>query len=103
MTCWRRWTGVSRRSLQRERDRVSMSTATPSSLPAGASLLDFIQDKTRSGKRVFTTSRSAAVTFQRCPRRRYHGYHYGGTGITKTRLAAPLATGGYTHVALAAL
>ncbi len=76
---------------------------SPSPLPAGASLLDFIQEKTRSGKRVFTTSRSAAITFQRCPRRRWHGYHYGGTGITKTRLAAPLATGGYTHVALASL
>jgi hypothetical protein len=72
-------------------------------LPPGASLADFIADRTRSGKRVFTTSRSAAVTHQRCPRRRYLGYHYEGTGITKVKLAAPLATGGYTHDGLAML
>ncbi len=80
-----------------------MSNGSPKPLPAGASLVDFIKEKTRSGKRVFTTSRSAAITHQRCPRRRYLNYHYEGTGITKTRLAAPLATGGYTHMALAAL
>lgn len=73
------------------------------SLPAGASLAAFIAEKRGQGKRVFTTSRSAAITHQRCPRRRYLGYHYEGTGITKTKLATPLATGGYTHVALAEL
>jgi hypothetical protein len=71
--------------------------------PAGASLAAFIADKQAAGKQVFTTSRSAAITHQRCPRKRYFEYHYDGTGITKVRLAAPLATGGYTHVALAAL
>lgn len=72
-------------------------------LPTGASLADFVREKQAAGKRVFTTSRSAAITHQRCPRRRYLGYHYEGSGITRAKLYAPLATGGYTHVALAEL
>src|SRR6185437_10742735 len=76
---------------------------TPQSLPAGASLADFVREKQAAGKRVYTTSRSAAIAHQRCPRRRFYGYHYEGSGITRTKLYAPLATGGYTHIALAEL
>lgn len=72
-------------------------------LPEGTSLAAFIAEKQAAGKRVFTTSRSGIITHQRCPRRRYLGYHYKGTGIVRVKLAAPLATGGYTHVALAEL
>jgi hypothetical protein len=72
-------------------------------LPPGASLEHFIREKKAQAKRVFTTSRSAVITHQRCPRRRYKGYHEQGLGITKIKLAAPLATGGYTHIGLASL
>jgi hypothetical protein len=72
-------------------------------LPPGASLLDFIREKQAQGRRVFTTSRSAIITHQRCPRRRFKAYHERGLGITKIKLQAPLATGGYTHNGLAAL
>ena len=72
-------------------------------LPPGASLASFIHEKQAQGKQVFTTSRSAVITHQRCPRRRYLGYHYEGLGIVKQKLAALLATGGYTHIGLAAL
>lgn len=82
---------------------MSSSMGSPSPLPAGASLEAFIREKQAQGKRVFTTSRSAVITHQRCPRRRYFGYHYEGLGIVKQKLAAPLATGGYTHVGLASL
>lgn len=75
----------------------------PSTLPSGASLQEFIRERQFQGKRVFTTSRSAVITHQRCPRRRYLGYHYEGKGITKQKLSAPLATGGYTHIGLASL
>lgn len=74
-----------------------------SPLPEGSSLATFIASKKAEGKRVFLTSRSAVITHQRCPRKRYLEYHYEGTGITRVRLQAPLATGGYTHVALASL
>lgn len=72
-------------------------------LPEGSSLATFISEKQKEGKRVFLTSRSGIITHQRCPRKRYLEYHYEGTGITRVRLQAPLATGGYTHVALAEL
>ena len=72
-------------------------------LPHGADLASFIKEKQAQGKRVFVTSRSAVITHQRCPRRRFLGYHYEGLGIVKQKLQAPLATGGYTHVGLASL
>ena len=45
----------------------------------------------------FLTSRSAVLANQDCPRYRYLGYHFGGLGIAKRKLAVPLATGIYTH------
>lgn len=69
----------------------------PSPLPSGVSLQDFIREKQAEGKRVFTTSRSQIITHQRCPRRRFKAYHEQGLGITKIKLAPPLATGGYAH------
>jgi len=73
------------------------------SLPAGASLADFIHDRQASGRRVVTVSRSEMITHKGCQRRHYYEKVYGGRGIVKIKLDAPLATGGYVHVGLAEL
>lgn len=51
----------------------------------------------------FSTDRSRQISYHRCPRQRFLGYHYGGMGIMRRAMAVPLATGGYTHVGLAQL
>lgn len=52
---------------------------------------------------VVFTDRSRIIAYQECPRRRYLNNHLGGIGIQKTKLIIPLATGIYTHEALAHL
>jgi hypothetical protein len=52
---------------------------------------------------TYYTSRSAILESQRCPRARYIGYIWGGTGLSKVRATIPLATGSWTHEGLAFL
>lgn len=53
-------------------------------------------------KRIFV-DRSRYETAQRCARARYLEYHWGGTGISSSRRALPLAVGSAVHVGLAEL
>lgn len=46
------------------------------------------------------TDRSRLMEYQRCPRSRYLGYQWGGTGIRRIRQSIPLATGQFVHVGL---
>lgn len=46
---------------------------------------------------MFYTFRTAIECYQRCPRRRYWQYHYGGTGIVPDVQATPLSTGTIVH------
>ena len=52
---------------------------------------------------TFYTSRSAIIEYQRCPRARYLGYEWSGTGLAKVRATIPLATGSWTHAGLASM
>src|SRR5215813_581569 len=73
------------------------------SLPAGAFLADFIHERQSQGRRVVCVSRSELITHKGCQRRHYYEKIYGGRGIVKIKLDAPLATGGYFHVGAAEL
>lgn len=46
------------------------------------------------------SDRSRLMEYQRCPRSRYLGYQWGGTGIRRIRQSIPLATGQFVHVGL---
>lgn len=47
--------------------------------------------------------RSRILDFHACPRRRWLGYHVGGTGLQRTAKALPLIYGGAVHEGLAIL
>jgi len=51
------------------------------SLPAGASLADFIHERQSQGRRVVCVSRSELITHKGCQRRHYYEKIYGGRGI----------------------
>ena len=52
---------------------------------------------------VILTSRSRNAEYQDCERLRYLGHEAFGTGYEPVRVAVPLATGGATHLGIAAL
>ena len=49
------------------------------------------------------TDRSRTLAFHECPRRRFYGYEYLGTGVRLKAAAVPLITGTYVHEGLACL
>ena len=52
---------------------------------------------------IVLSDRSRKIEFQRCPRARYLGYHIYGTGVQRTTMAIPLATGNHVHRGLESL
>lgn len=48
---------------------------------------------------VWQIDRSRILDFQKCPRSRYYGYHYNGTGIQKISKSLPLVFGDAFHQA----
>jgi hypothetical protein len=62
-----------------------------------------ITEDTMTELTIIRTSRSANMTYQRCPRSRYHAYHACGTGLAPTAKPLPLVVGGCVHDGLAYL
>lgn len=54
-------------------------------------------------KEEFQVDRSRIIEAQACPRKRYLGYHYGGTGIQRFNKSLPLLVGGSYHEGIAVL
>lgn len=54
-------------------------------------------------KNQILTDRSRSIEFQRCPRARFLGYHWGGHGLALAGLSVPLTTGTYVHVGVGAV
>lgn len=52
---------------------------------------------------TFQVDRSRVLDFQSCPRKRYWGFHYIGTGIQRLSKSIPLVVGGSLHEGLAFL
>lgn len=52
---------------------------------------------------IVLSDRSRKIEFQRCPRARYLGYHIYGTGVQRTTMSIPLATGNHVHRGLESL
>ena len=53
--------------------------------------------------RAYYTSRTPVELFQRCPRRRYLGHHFGGQGIESIKRPLALSVGSAVHAGLADL